>query len=499
MRTLGMIWRLEFQRILFSEKHSLESYFELLSTMSNYFENPSAILDMSSVRDKGQSALHSSIEQIARKICGGNWANDASKVTMTPITGGISNVLYLVTLNESGNIREEKVVVRLFGLGTEKFTDRSVENIIFAELSKKNQSPKLLGLFNDGRVEGYLDSRPLEPDEFTDEAIYPKLARAAADIHTLPLHLKIDQMNNRFCWHKISVFFSLAKQVGENSFGENPEKAAKFEALDIPKMEVLFQKFESFVLEKAKESRQNFINLRGTFDNYSLASTNGVGIDDQENAAEGIRGEKRKSFVGDEKYREELMKAIGSELAYQSVFCHNDLLSGNFLYQLNRTTSAPERGPGDITIIDYEYGGYNFRAFDIANHFNEYAGFDFSKIPSKFPNKDVRYSFIREYLSYLLSLENFHDVDGTLIPKDVHKRLSDFYNIDFIASTEEQKLIIESFDQVVQIFTLLSHLLWGSWSVCQAGMSSIDFDFLEYARLRFEFFYYHKDLFKINF
>jgi hypothetical protein len=31
---------------------------------------------------------------------------------------------------------------------------------------------------------------------------------------------------------------------------------------------------------------------------------------------------------------------------------------------------------GKIYIIDYEYGSYSYRGHDIANHFNEYAGFE---------------------------------------------------------------------------------------------------------------------------
>lgn len=29
---------------------------------------------------------------------------------------------------------------------------------------------------------------------------------------------------------------------------------------------------------------------------------------------------------------------------------------------------------GHVHFIDYEYAGYNYQAFDIGNHFNEFAG-----------------------------------------------------------------------------------------------------------------------------
>jgi len=30
--------------------------------------------------------------------------------------------------------------------------------------------------------------------------------------------------------------------------------------------------------------------------------------------------------------------------------------------------------PGSVKFIDYEYAGYNYQAYDIGNHFNEFAG-----------------------------------------------------------------------------------------------------------------------------
>jgi len=60
---------------------------------------------------------------------------------------------------------------------------------------------------------------------------------------------------------------------------------------------------------------------------------------------------------------------LGKKLAFQKVFTHNDLLSGNVLVQRTESYLPPKRYPGDITIIDFEYAGYNARASDLANHF----------------------------------------------------------------------------------------------------------------------------------
>lgn len=45
------------------------------------------------------------------------------------------------------------------------------------------------------------------------------------------------------------------------------------------------------------------------------------------------------------------------------VFCHNDLLLANIIHT-----------DGQVTFIDYEYAACNYQAYDIGNHFAEFAG-----------------------------------------------------------------------------------------------------------------------------
>lgn len=104
------------------------------------------------------------------------------------------------------------------------------------------------------------------------------------------------------------------------------------------------------------------------------------------------------------------LKAILDLLEEPLVFCHNDLLSGNILHvpatattnnnpntnnnststsdatTNNTTGEVPSESP-QVTLIDFEYGSLNYRAFDIANHFCESAGFecDWRQFPGMFP------------------------------------------------------------------------------------------------------------------
>ncbi|NXA97528.1 EKI2 kinase, partial [Melanocharis versteri] len=61
------------------------------------------------------------------------------------------------------------------------------------------------------------------------------------------------------------------------------------------------------------------------------------------------------------------MKETLPRLGSPVVLCHNDLLCKNIIYDRTRE---------HVRFIDYEYTGYNYQAFDIGNHFNEFAGRD---------------------------------------------------------------------------------------------------------------------------
>mmetsp|Transcript_20009 Transcript_20009/g.33721 ORF Transcript_20009/g.33721 Transcript_20009/m.33721 type:complete len:147 (+) Transcript_20009:40-480(+) len=138
---------------------------------------------------------------------------------------------------------------------------------------------------------------------------------------------------------------------------------------------------------------------------------------------------------------------------------HNDLLSGNILINNNYDGSADP----SLTIIDYEYTCYNARAFDIGNHFCEYAGFDFD-IRNLFPKQDTRFMFFRNYVAEARGCS----------PEDVSPQF------------------LNGLDMVTMHCTLISHLFWGSWAAVQAACSDIDFDFIGYSDLRFDGYMYHK-------
>lgn len=110
------------------------------------------------------------------------------------------------------------------------------------------------------------------------------------------------------------------------------------------------------------------------------------------------------------------LKSKGIAFGFTKTLVHNDLLAGNLLLS-NEVCEDPEDG---ITIIDYEYGSHNFRAFDLGNHFNgksaykclydlylfaflENCGYDMNL--NKFPSRTQRADFASHYLSHLAKVE----------------------------------------------------------------------------------------------
>ncbi|KAJ2824189.1 hypothetical protein IWW50_003447 [Coemansia erecta] len=136
---------------------------------------------------------------------------------------------------------------------------------------------------------------------------------------------------------------------------------------------------------------------------------------------------------------EKLLSRVDSPV----VFAHNDLLSGNIIMAESRD---------HVSFIDYEYATYNYRGFDIANHFCEYAGFECDY--SRYPSKDAQLGWFKVYL------EHIHE-DAT--PE-----------------------ALERMYEEVQVFRLASHYYWGVWGLVQASISEIDFDYMNYARMRFD-------------
>ncbi|KAB0359695.1 hypothetical protein FD754_003851 [Muntiacus muntjak] len=144
------------------------------------------------------------------------------------------------------------------------------------------------------------------------------------------------------------------------------------------------------------------------------------------------------------------------------VFCHNDCQEGNILLLDGRENSEKQK----LMLIDFEYSSYNYRGFDIGNHFCEWMyDYNYEKYPFfranilKYPTRKQQLHFISNYLA---AFQN------------------EFENL----SNEEKSVIEEEMLLEVNRFALASHFFWGLWSIVQAKISSIEFGYMDHRRQR---------------
>mmetsp|Transcript_8427 Transcript_8427/g.11077 ORF Transcript_8427/g.11077 Transcript_8427/m.11077 type:complete len:406 (-) Transcript_8427:143-1360(-) len=149
-------------------------------------------------------------------------------------------------------------------------------------------------------------------------------------------------------------------------------------------------------------------------------------------------------------------------------FCHNDLLCSNILCS-NDNDSANQ-----VQLIDFEYGGCNYRSFDIANHWNEYAGGPPDNPHPNyewFPSTQQQEQFVRAYID-----------TATTITKDDKNSNATILSVDELL-------------QEIQGFVMVNHFYWGLWAVNQAANEGCDeFDYMMYAINRFGQYWVCKNL-----
>lgn len=103
------------------------------------------------------------------------------------------------------------------------------------------------------------------------------------------------------------------------------------------------------------------------------------------------------------------LKTLGSPV----VFAHNDLLLGNVIY-----TESCER----VSFIDYEYADHNYQAFDIGNHFTEFAGMVYHGI----------YVFFRHYYSIFIANICITQASTKSITRDIRAKNSSTHGCERI-------------------------------------------------------------------
>ncbi|TPX74555.1 hypothetical protein CcCBS67573_g04174 [Chytriomyces confervae] len=165
-----------------------------------------------------------------------------------------------------------------------------------------------------------------------------------------------------------------------------------------------------------------------------------------------------RSFITIDRLRKEVaqLQVELTKVNAPIVFSHCDLLTGNIIFNKEKDR---------VDFIDYEYGSYNPRGFDIGNHFCEYAGFDCEW--SLYPDESFQKVWLRRYL------ETANGSESSPV-------------------TEEQVSMLYA---EVNKYALAAHLYWGIWALVQAEISDLDFDYAGYSKLRIDEYFRRKSVF----
>lgn len=319
-----------------------------------------------------------------------NWCKE--KLRFKEYNGGLTNKL--VGVCQINDLNERNIILcRIYGGGTDKYINRDDEVNNMKLLSEHQLGPKVFCKFNNGICYEYMPGIIVDYKLLQNEQVYSKIAQLVATMHLVEPKKKL--LNDH----------TMAK--GDHANGENI---------------YIFNKIHE-LLSYVPDNYETSLNC-SDLEKVSKIPAKALLINEVETMQD---------------YIVKYCNLNNSKV----VFSHNDLLLGNIIYNKDES---------EVYFIDYEYSALNWQSYDIANHFNEYAGVDCVDY-NLYPSKEYQLKWLEYYLRKF-NETSFND-----------ENLNRLYN-------------------EVAKFTLVSHLFWGIWSIVQARYSQNDFDFVNYASVR---------------
>ncbi|KAL2067299.1 hypothetical protein VTL71DRAFT_1723 [Oculimacula yallundae] len=348
------------------------------------------------------------------------------KIEFVRFTDGITNTLLKVVNKKDGlsdeEIDAEAILLRAYGRGTDVIIDRERETQNHELLMQYNLAPELLARFNNGMLYRFIRGSVTSPADLRKQDIWRAVAKRLAE------------------WHAVVPCISTPRKplAEEINGSEKFELAASTPSKKDPALQIAIDN-----VAPGKSAPNVWTVMQKWI--YALPT---------ESEAEKTR---------QATLQKELIRLVAEfsnrpGLGENShVFAHCDLLSGNVIIQPQSATTAPN-APKIVSFIDYEYATPSPAAFDIANHFAEWGGFDCDH--DLLPTKSQRLDFIREYIQ------------------------SYFAHLGQDKSGKEQDSETARLFEEVDVWRGIPGFYWGIWALIQATISQIDFDYASYAEVR---------------
>ena len=341
------------------------------------------------------SKLYDHLDDLPKKraleLCSGHLKGSWSSVTEDDISvtvhqGGLLNRIFLCCNNKS----KETVIIRLYGgkmpnshilksIGIEG------EVLIFHLMSVNEIGPKLLGVFDGGRIEEYKKgSHTLNDEDLMNNEVIACIAKKLARVHGMEVPIN----------KKPRDFIKIAREF----FSKHWSSYLGIEQ---------YQKDKSFLQDLSEKDRE-LIRIACEFDWIEII-----------------------------KFYEEIVPLIKTKI----VFSLHDLDKSNIL------VSPAEEGDEKVTLIDYEFAGYSSRGYHF-RHRRIYGsllmkGLNLFEREVPYPTEEARRFFIKCYLhegkrcwkEFHESLDNENNL---LLEAEVYDGLYDVFYRGFLTTNQKR-------------------------------------------------------------
>ncbi|XP_058423999.1 choline/ethanolamine kinase isoform X4 [Diceros bicornis minor] len=324
--------------------------------------------------------------QWCREYLGGAWRRARpEELRVDPVSGGLSNLLFRCALPDhlpSVGAEPREVLLRLYGAILQGVDSLVLESVMFAILAERSLGPQLYGVFPEGRLEQYI----------------PVRAQPGPDLPTAPPSPAPSPF-------PVSAFTSLTPGSWVQS---RPLKTRELrEPVLSAAIATKMAQFHGMEMPFTKEPRWLF----GTMERYlkQIQDLPPTGLP-QMNLLEMYS---LKDEIGN------LRKLLDSTPS-PVVFCHNDIQEGNILL-----LSEP-KDADSLMLVDFEYSSYNYRGFDIGNHFCEWV-YDYTHEEwpfykaqaADYPTRGQQLHFIRHYLAEVKKGETISQEEQRKLEEDL--------------------------------------------------------------------------------
>lgn len=344
------------------------------------------------------------------------WKDAEGPVEFVRFTDGITNTLTKATKKRPGRTEsetdDEAILIRAYGKGTDVLIDRERELRAHNLLANMGLAPPLLARFDNGLMYRFMRGDVCTPEGLRKPEIYRAVAKRLGQ------------------WHGCLPISALTATPNLEDAVQSQHCAPKDGKLTRPAPNVwtVTQQWIDALPTGTEEERQRNKLLNDELAWLSTKLGDTPGLDGRD-----------------------------------YVFGHCDLLSGNVILQPpSSETTDCDRNEQSVSFIDYEYATPSPAAFDIANHFSEWVGFECDH--TAVPTKSQRIDFLKSYVG-AFRYHSISDNDNIAIEIDFHNDVAQMY-------------------QQVDLFRGIPGFYWGIWALIQATISQIDFDYASYAELR---------------